>query len=285
MADDSSKAPGRSRPGASSGEKDPVLQAINDLNAKFDSLNTKFDSLSTKFDTIDTWKVSVDNRLDAAELVLKAVKDQEKAFNKASEALDLTAKGVATTQTAIERRLTDIETARDNWVSEQAVSTVRLKKSINVMDRKLRECNIRAQGIVLAANETAKEACLRVFKAVVPELEKLDMDYIVKIPPKPVKQVAGAAPVAPQPPILLIKFRNKSIRNQVFYKARKDKDSLTGKVIVRDDMSKPDHALWVLAKPQMQIAHEKGERAKFTEGTLTIESHTVPIRDEHTVWK
>ena len=130
------------------------------------------------------------------------------------------------------------------------------------------------------------------FVQLVPDLKKSHLEYVIKITPKQrddVSDTTGETAGGPtgaagtnkdkttKPPIVLVRFTDKAVRNQVFYEARKSKDKFKPKLVVRDDMTKEDHNAWSLAKPQMQVAHEAGGRSKCKFGRLTIDSKSIPI--------
>ena len=138
---------------------------------------------------------------------------------------------------------------------------------------------------------------LEILVKLVPELNKSHLDYVIKIASSSSAQGEGpgddtatglqvamtetpalpAAKAKTKSPILLVRFTDKALRNKVFFEAKKNKDTFKPKLVIRDDMTKDDHAAWTLAKPQMQVAHTAGQRSKCRHGRLTIENNSTPI--------
>ena len=75
--------------------------------------------------------------------------------------------------------------------------------------------------------------------------------------------------------MILVRFTDKYVRNQVFHLSRKYKEKFTG--TVRDDMIQPDYTVWMLAKPQMSSAYERGKKSRCRYGKLVVDSKQIPV--------
>lgn len=265
--------------------KDQV-DILTQMLAKFETFETKLTqvekSQTNLSNDLKVWQGQIAGRLVKVETFVKDTAETIEHLKKTAEFVETTAKEVEAKATGYGTQFKNITDRLDELSVDSKASNIQVKKQMNVLERKLRENNIRVQGIVINDNENAKEAVVRIFKKVISDINKSHIEYAYKIPQKLIQGAALEA--TPPPPIVLVRFSTKGMRNRVFFKARKEKDKFDSKIIVREDMTKPDFALWNKAKPQMAKAFSENKKAMCIQGTLTVDSVITNIDGADEVW-
>jgi hypothetical protein len=157
------------------------------------------------------------------------------------------------------------------------------------------------QGVQVAEEESEIDAVFRVLSRAVTDLKYEDIVEASKVIPRP-KKPGETTPKTPQGavggipgedegenrpkiPNILVKFRNRKVRDKVYVTARKNKDKMKQDpnidIIVREDMIQADMKKYQLAKPQMDFAFNKeNKKTKFEWGKLWIDGKVVPVNGE-----
>ena len=261
------------------------IKALNDnVSETLKQMDTKSDNRFKKLsDSLAVWRKDMKDRLVKVE---KTLEDRGKLIEKYGKTVDFcekTAKEAAETTKNYKSKYDVLTNGLANMEAAQRRLEMKLLRNVNLLERQLREKNVRIQGVTQQEGESAREAMVRAFKVILPDISKEKMEYAYRIPPK--KIVHALAPPAAdgdkdkRPGIILARFVTKTWRNSVFFKAKTEKDKLTD-IIVREDHTKLDLALWNLAKPQMADAYSRNKRSKFSQGKLYIDGNTVPIVGE-----
>ena len=255
-----------------------ILHAIyasnNNVNAKLLEMDRKSE---TRFQTLSislkTWQQGVDKKLKDVEDTLTKREAFYNSFQQTIDYVEKTAKAVDAKATSYDNRFTAIDTEVSNAAAANLVSQKKTAWSLNAIERQMKENNVRIQGMIIPDEETPKLVVLRVFKAIIPDLEIEQIEYAYAIKSKPPEDPSQPA----RPPIILARFVSKGTRNAVFFKAKKNKDKIPANVIVREDYTKLDLELKTLAKPQMAVAFAAGKKPKFTFGSLKVDGQITKI--------
>jgi hypothetical protein len=287
------KSDGKSGNGASQPTIDDVLQAIGKLTARIDSFE----------ESVLGWRTDITSRTIALEVRFEQF-DENGIKETANSAHNIAEKAEAT----VGELLTRVKKLESMLImSFKCVYDATNKNSelIKSLQRKLRESNIRMQGVQVKAEETELEAAFRTLSKAVSDLKMDDISEASIVIPRPKKPgednvdgVRGAVGGAsnensdetpkPKIPNLLIKFRNRKIRDKVYITARKNKDKMKEHpdidVIVREDMIQADMRKYQLAKKQMDFAFNKqNKKTKFEWGKLWIDGKVVPVDGEESL--
>lgn len=270
---------------------DPVVAAIAELSAKFDQntgqLNSKLDKIVSD---IEEWKTGIEKRVSQNEATIK---DREKLMQEMKASIDFMDKTARDTQEqsqTIDITFQNIAKLFQNERLSTVKNMLKLEERVNMLEREVRSFNIRVQGLKIPDAQNIKSVVVKTFSNVVPQLTNSHIEYVYKLPTRKVTttpKIAGGdedgdgedgeqVKTDDDSPILLVRFTDKNIRNQVFFKSKKFK--FDTKLILRDDHIKSDHDKWTKAKPQMSEAHVEGKKSKYKWGKLTINSQQIPIR-------
>ena len=272
-----------------------VLNAMKDIATNMATESAKMDARFAERDRVDlVWKQDIVSQVSAVEQTAKNNTTVLTGFQTTVELMQQVAnrtdKQSKTIDTTFDTIFAQLDIDRINVIRKQ----LKVEERLNQLEREHRSFNIRAQGVKLDAKKNLKDCVLDMFLPLASDLKKSHLEYVIKITSTEKEgsgdtadgangatenalAVQGTGAKEPRLPILLIRFTDKSIRNKVFFAARKAKDKYKPKLVVRDDMIKDDHKAWTLAKPQMEDAHKAGHRTKCRYGRLTVESKQTPI--------
>ena len=297
------------------GSKPPDLDLLKDFASKdpettilINAMKSLGQGIYARIDNLEKadqkWKADIGTRLNTVETTIKERGAKIAGYNETIEFMQTVAKNTDDQSKGIDKRF------RELWaqVDSDRVSTIRAQLEyedrIKSLEREVRSFNLRVQGIPLKDKQNVKEAVLKTFEKAVPELKKVHIEFAVRIPQKRV--IHGLMPGLPgeggetgdeqplpmvphggaradargpkmAPTVVLIRFTDKYIRNQVFFESKRNKDHIPYKIIVREDMIKQDLDVKTLAKPQMEAAYTAGKQCKCRYGKLTIDSRATPI--------
>jgi hypothetical protein len=280
--------------GASQPTIDDVLKAIGQLTTRIDS----FEACVIGWRTDITTRVLVIER-NFDELDANGIKETANSAHNIAEQAERTVGQLLTRVKKLESMLV---------MSFKCIYDATNKNSelIKSLQRRLRESNIRVQGVQIKTEESELDAAFRVLSKAVNDLKKediLEASTVIPRPKKPgdnatedsVRGVRGAVggenedgETRPKIPNLLVKFRNRKTRDKVYITARKNKDKMKEHpdidVIVREDMIQADMRKYQLAKKQMDYAFNKEKKkTKFEWGKLWIDGKIVPVDGEESL--
>lgn len=269
-----------------SGENNEILLAIESLKAELKQDLSKTDASIGALDTaVKAWQTGIEDRIIVIEgkvdkldvpALQYSVDSAVDTANTAEREVDLLKQKVS----SLERRLEESLELIDKSVNKNA-------ELIKSLQRRTRESNVRIQGVKQEDEESPLQATHRYLSHVVPDLKIEDIESVEKIVPRTINKptiapVLGAAAPPPEPtypPTILIKFKNRQIRDKVYYEARRNKEKFPSKVIVREDMIRADRELWGIAKTQMAEAFTLGVKTKFEWGKLTINGQKTKVKN------
>lgn len=222
------------------------------------------------------WQKKTDSRIKGVEDKLVKHKETidglqtsiEHSEKNAKEAIDL-AKVTSTATKNLETKVVNLESEIGSWKTRQVLVQ-------NRKERENRELNIRVLGMEEEDNENCKKATVKLFTEVYGSLKETHIDFAYRVGKKKEEETR------PRP--LVMRFKERKIRNNVFKEARKNKAKL-GDIKVTDDLTKLDVLLRNQANPQIKDAIDQGKIAFFTRGRIKISGIFVPIADEKTVIK
>ena len=265
MADQQGKDKANMAAGKNGAGDENVLQAIEALGTRFETFETE----------VKGWKTAIDSKITTIESTCNgAAADAGNALTTANEAkaesaaaqstaddAKAEAEAAKTTIDELTTKLTGLETQFSNWKQKQDI--VQNKK-----DRTYKENNIRILGMAEKTSENTKKEAFNVFKKVYPNIVLNNLEQAFRVKNKDDDD--------DRPRSVIVRFKERELRNNVFKEMRKNKAKVTG-IKITDDMSKADIDLRNKAIPQIKLAIEQGSKAFFYNGKLKIDGVFVPI--------
>lgn len=276
-----------------------LVTAIKEMGTQVGEKLGKLDSLEKKIDSMVSWKKSVDDRVKKVEDSLKEQTKNFAGYATAIEYTEKTAKNIDTQFESIDQRFNALTLVMIKNRCKEIEAKARQDHKINLLEREIRQYNIRAQGVQLEHNESPKNAAFRIFSKVSSDLKKEHIRFVIK------KRLKSSVAVRQEPDqgenetesqegdsetvetetesnrpyfIFTVRFNDLSMRNKIFFLGKKHKDRLPHGVILRDDMTSPDYIKWQKAKPQMAAAFTAKQRSSCRWGDLKIDGVSTKIQ-------
>jgi hypothetical protein len=279
-------------------EDDPVLSGIKAITEQLSGLKSELFGFKNE---VTTWQGSVNTDVSHLKLTTETNKEILDSFQETITYMEKTADESNANMGKINENFAMIYNQLRTERVETMKALLEIQERVTVLERRDRDFNVRILGLRIEDTDNIAEKIVATFVVVCPDLTIKHIEKVYKIPLKPVGQVGATGDNTEvknaddshtsesdeeidlrdegepldQVPVILVRFTDRRIRNEIFHKSKKHK--FAKKLSVKEDYTKTDYSKLVKAKPQMKKAFKKKHKNFFTEGNLVVEKKKIKI--------